>query len=165
MALQDLLKGVEDLGAPAESFAPGGSANRHDEEFLGIDVVIGMGAAVHDVHHRNGERVAAGAADEAVKREAKALGGGVGGGEGDGQNGVGSKAAFVLGAVEFDHGGIDEIGVSGVETDQGVGDFGVDIVDGFGDAFAAEAGFEIRAKRVIFHRHSEKMPAERRTFW
>ncbi len=100
-----------------------------------------MGPAVHDVHHRNGEGVGAGPADEAVERNAEALGGGVGGGEGDGQDGVGAKAAFVLGPVELDHGGVDEEGVCGVDADQGIGDFGVDVVDGFGDAFAAEAGF------------------------
>ena len=141
LALQDLLEGVEDLGAPTESFAPRGSADWHDEEFLGVDVVIGVRTAVHDVHHRNGEGVGSDSANEAVKRETEALSSSVGGGKRDGEDGIGAKTAFVVGAVEFDHSGVDEISVAGIEADQSVGNFGVDVVDGFGDAFSAIAGF------------------------
>ncbi len=138
LALQDLLEGVEDLGAPAESFAPSGSADWHDKEFLGVDVVVSVSAAVHDVHHRNGEGVRASAADEAVKGFAEGLSGGMSGSQRDGEDGVRAKAALVVGAVEFDHGRVDEEGVGRIDADEGVSDFAVDVSDGFGDAFATE---------------------------
>lgn len=141
LGFEDLLEGVEDFGAPAEGFAPGRGAHRHDEEFLRVDVVIGMSSAVHDVHHRDGEGVGGGAADETVERLLQGSGRGVGGGEGNGENGVRAEFGFVFGAIEVDHGLVDEEGVAGVEADQGRGDQFVDVLDRGQDAFAAVDGF------------------------
>src|SRR5208337_1965138 len=52
------LQRVEDFNPPAESFAERGGSNGHGHEFLKIDRAVGMGAAIEDVHHRDGEKIA-----------------------------------------------------------------------------------------------------------
>ena len=59
---QNVLEGVKNLGAVTERFRKSRSAARHDHEFLKIDRGIGMGAAVQDVHHRNGKNARVSAA-------------------------------------------------------------------------------------------------------
>ena len=44
---------VEDLGAHAQRLGERSRADRHDHELLDVDRVVGMGAAVDDVHHRH----------------------------------------------------------------------------------------------------------------
>ncbi len=105
---------MEDLSAPAESFAPGWSADWHDKEFLGVDVVIGVGTTVHDVHHWNWEGVSGGTANEAVERFAEGLSSSVGGSEGNGEDGVGAKVGLVIGTIGFDHGKVNGGGVLGI---------------------------------------------------
>ncbi len=138
--LQELLEGVEDFGAPAETFLEGGSADGHDHEFLGVDGVRGMGAAVQDVHHRDRETVAVLAAEVTVQRDAKGRGSGFGGGDGDREDAVGAEVGFIFGAVGLQHGGVDFIDVPGIDTDNSFFDDSIDVLDRFGDAFAAVAG-------------------------
>ena len=45
-------------------------AHRHDHEFLEIDRVVGMHAAIDDVHHRHRQEPRRGAADIAIERQA-----------------------------------------------------------------------------------------------
>ena len=45
-----------------------GRGDRHDHEFLDVDRVVGMLAAVDDVHHRNRQDAGRGAADVAEER-------------------------------------------------------------------------------------------------
>ena len=52
-ALQHRLQRVEDLGAGAQRFGERIEADRQHHEFLQVDVVVGMRAAVDDVHHRH----------------------------------------------------------------------------------------------------------------
>ena len=56
-------------------------ADRHDHEFLDVDRVVGMLAAIDDVHHRHRQDARRCAADIAIQR----LAGGFGRGLGDGQ--------------------------------------------------------------------------------
>ncbi|OIQ73058.1 hypothetical protein GALL_453100 [mine drainage metagenome] len=101
------LKRVEDFGAHADRLADVVRADRHDHEFLNVDRVVGMFAAVDDVHHRQRQDARRGAADVAVERLRGEIGGGFGHGERDAQNGVGAKAALVRGAVDFAHHAVD----------------------------------------------------------
>jgi hypothetical protein len=64
------------------------------------------------------------------------LGRGFGDGHGDAEDGVGAELAFVLGAVEFDHGAVDIHLIQGGQTDDRIGDDGVDVFDGLENAFA-----------------------------
>ena len=50
--LQDALECVKYFDTPAQGFRKRFGANRHDHEFLEIDIVVGMSAAIEDVHHR-----------------------------------------------------------------------------------------------------------------
>ena len=99
-----------------------------------------MGAAVEDVHHGGGEDGGVDAAEVAVERKAEGEGGGAGGGHGDGEDSVGAERGLVLGAVDLEHGAIDEALVGGVDAGELGGEDGLDVVDGFEDAFSAEVG-------------------------
>ena len=67
--VQHLLQRVEDLRAVAQRLAKRRRADRQDHEFLDVDAVVGVRAAVDDVHHRHRQRRRlAGAAEIAVQR-------------------------------------------------------------------------------------------------
>ena len=65
---QDLLERMEHLGAVAHRFAERGRPDRQDHEFLDVEVVVGMLAAVDHVDHRHGHLHLAHAAEVAVQR-------------------------------------------------------------------------------------------------
>ena len=128
---------MEDLSAHLQGLGPGGSAHRHDHEFLNVHVVGGVSAAVENVHHGNGQGLAVDAAQIAVQGHAQSLGSGPGHGHGHRQDGVGAQAGLVGGAVQIDHGLVDLGLVQGVHADDGVSDLGVDVGDRFGHGLAA----------------------------
>ena len=57
LLVQHALQRVVGLGAPAERLGERGRADGDDHELLEVDVVVGVHAAVEDVHHRDGEDV------------------------------------------------------------------------------------------------------------
>ena len=59
-----------------------------------------------------------------------AFGGGAGDGHGDGEDGVGAELGFVLGAVDVDHGGVDEALVGGVHAGEFGAEDGLDVFYG-----------------------------------
>ena len=136
---EPFLQGVEDLGAGAHRLGEALGADRHHHEFLDVDRVVGVRAAVDDVHHRHRQRAGRDAADVAVERGAEALGRGLGGGEAGAEDGVGAEAALVGGAVERDQRVVDADLVGGGEPGQRVADRAVDRLDGAADALAAVA--------------------------
>ena len=81
LALEDAFEGVEDFATHAKGFAEGFSSLRHDHELLNVDGSIGVRAAVHDIHHRDGQNFGVGAADVFVEGKTECLGGGFGGRE------------------------------------------------------------------------------------
>ena len=136
LALEDLLEGVEDLGAHAQAFGEGGGAAGHDHEFLDVNGGVGVGAAVDDVHHRHGQDMGVESAEVAVQRDFEGGGGGAGHGHGDAEHGVGAELGLGLGAVEGDHGGIHGGLVAGIHADDRLGDQGIDVLDGLEGALA-----------------------------
>ena len=70
-------------------------ADGHDHEFLEVDLVVGVLAAVDDVGHRHGQDAGVGAADVAVERQAVGGGGRLGGGQADAQDRVGAELPLV----------------------------------------------------------------------
>ncbi len=68
-ALEHLGEAVEDLGAHAQRLFEALGAGRHRHELLQVDVVVGVLAAVHDVHHRHRQQVGVAAADVLVERQ------------------------------------------------------------------------------------------------
>jgi len=135
-ALEDLAEVVEHLGAHAEGFGEGGGSDGHDHELLEVDAVVGVAAAVEDVHHGDGQGVAAHAAEVAVELLARLLGSGLGAGQADAEDGVGAEARLVLRAVELDHLGVDGFLLADEHALQLFVEDGVDVVDGLEDAFA-----------------------------
>ena len=97
-------------------------------------------AAVEDVHHGRGQDAGVDAAEVAVERELERGGRGAGAGHGDGEDGVGAELGLVLGAVDGDHGGVDEALVGGVHAGEFGGEDGLDVLDGVEDAFAHVVG-------------------------
>ena len=48
---------MEILSTHAQRITKMGRANRNDHEFLYIKRIIGMGTAIHDVHHRRWQQM------------------------------------------------------------------------------------------------------------
>ena len=144
--LQGLLQLMEDLGAVAQGFLEALGADGHDHELLDIDAVGGVGAAVEDVHHGHGQGLGIDAADVVVQAHAGGLGRGLGAGQGDAEDGVGTQAGLIGGAVELDEHLVDGDLVQSVQADHGLGDFAVDVFDSHRDALAAVAGLVAVAK-------------------
>ncbi len=134
--MQALLQRVEDLRAPAHRLAQRVGAVGDDHEFLEVDRVVGMLAAVDDVHHRHRQHVRLNAADVAIERQAAALGRRLGDREADAEDRVGAEARLVLGAVELDHRGVDLGLLFRLEVDDGVGDLAVHGLHSLQDALA-----------------------------
>jgi hypothetical protein len=139
LVVDDLLQRVEDLGAVAHGFAEAGRAHRDDHELLQVEVVVGVRAAVDDVHHRHRQAHAAHAAEVAVQRQARFLGRGAGHGHADGQRGVGAQAALVVGAVQVDQRLVQEGLLAGVQAQHRFADLGVDVLHGLQHALAQVA--------------------------
>ena len=100
--VQVLLEVVEDLGAHAQRLGEARRADRDDHELLEVDRVVGVRAAVEDVHHRHGQDARRLAAEVAPQRLALLRGRGVRRGERDAEDRVGAEAALVRRAVELD---------------------------------------------------------------
>ena len=60
---------MKDLRAHSQRFAEAFSADGNDHELLKVDVVVGVGAAIDDVHHRHRQSVRALAAEITIERK------------------------------------------------------------------------------------------------
>ena len=127
--LEQLLQRMEHLRSGAQSLAEALGPDRQDHELLDVQRVVGVGAAIDDVHQRRRQDARVDPAEVAVERQAGADGGRLGGGEADGQDGVGAEPLLVLGAVELDHRRVERGLVERVEAGDRVGDLAVDGVD------------------------------------
>ena len=134
--MQHALEGVVDLGAPAQALGKARSTHGHDHELLEVNVVVGMHAAVEDVHHGRGQQVGVDAAQVLVQRQARRLGSGAGNGQRHAQDGVGAELGFVGRTVGGNQCGIDGALVEGIEAHDGIGALVVDVLDGLRDALA-----------------------------
>ena len=125
---QRALQRVVDLGAPAQRLGEAGRADRHDHELLEVDVVVGVGAAVEDVHHRHRQHVrrrrrrgsgrAAGRArwPPPGPRRARRRG-----------SALAPRRALFGGAVEVDQRLVERRLVERVDAPERVGDLAVDV--------------------------------------
>ena len=126
------------LRAPAHRLGKGRRADRKDHEFLKVDRIVGVRAAVDDIHHRRRQHSRHGAADVTVERQARSFRRGLGDGKRDAENGVGAEPRLVVGAVERDHRLVDLQLIFGLEAGNGVENVAIDRLDGFEDALSAE---------------------------
>ncbi len=65
---------VKHFDAGAQGIAEFREAQRHDHEFLHVDGVVGVRAAVDDVHHRRGQQLARPSAEIAIQRQPAKIG-------------------------------------------------------------------------------------------
>ena len=134
--MQHALEGVVDLGAPTQTLGKARGAHWHDHELLEVDVIVGMHAAVEDVHHGRGQQMGVDAAQVLVQRKTRRLGSGAGDGQRHAQDGVGTELGLVGGTVRGNQRGIDGALVEGVEAHDGVSALVIDVLDGPRDALA-----------------------------
>jgi hypothetical protein len=127
---------VEDLGAAAQGLAERALAHRQDHEFLEVEAVIGMLAAIDDVHHRHRHLHRARTAEIAIERQAGLFGGCLGNRHRHGKHGIGAETRLVFGAVELDQRLIDEGLLLRIEADDRFGNLGIDVLHGLHDALA-----------------------------
>ena len=128
--VEHLLQRVVRLGAPAQRLAEARRADRHDHELLQVDRVVGVGAAVDDVHHRHRQHVRVRPADVAVQRQVELVGRGLGDGEADAEDRVRAEAGLVVGAVELDRARCRSSRCSSAsKPSSSVGDLAVDEAD------------------------------------
>jgi hypothetical protein len=125
----ELLQRMEDFRAGAQRLAEARRADRHDHAFLEVEAVVGVRATVDHVHHRHRHGHAARAAEVAVQRQTGFFGRCLGHGHRHRQRGVGAETRLVFRAVELDQRAVDEGLLFGVETDDGFGNFGIDVFD------------------------------------
>ncbi|CUH53066.1 hypothetical protein SHM7688_02518 [Shimia marina] len=131
---------MEDFGAHADGFANVRCAHRHDHEFLDVDRVVGMLAAVDDVHHWHRQNARGGAAHIAEQRLRGVICGGFGSGEGHAEDGICTQTAFVFCAVQFDHGAVNGDLLGHIHAHERFGDFAIHGVDSLKHTFAQVAG-------------------------
>ena len=127
---------MEDFRAGTQRLGEGSRAERHDHEFLEVDRIIRMHAAVDDIHHRHRQKPRRGATDIAVERQPAGCGRCLGDRKRHAEDSVGAQATLVGRAVERDHGLIDlDLGF-GIHTGQRVENLAVDGFDGVSHALA-----------------------------
>ncbi|EAQ03551.1 probable phosphopyruvate hydratase [Pseudooceanicola batsensis HTCC2597] len=120
-----LFQDVKDLGAHAHGLADVARADRHDHEFLDVDGIVGVFAAVDDVHHRHRQDPRRGAADIAKERLHGELGRRLGRRQRHAQDGVRAEPALVVGPVQFDHRHVEPDLVRRIQPQQVLGDLAV----------------------------------------
>ena len=119
--MQAFFKGMKNLRTPPHRFGDGTGADWHYHEFLKIDGVVGMFAAVNDVHHRHRQHMRAHAADIAVKRQTARVSCGFRNCKANPQNCVRTEVRLVGRAIEIDHHRIDIFLILGIKIDQRFG--------------------------------------------
>ena len=127
---------VKNFRAGAHRLRKRGDAERHDHEFLKIDRIVGMDAAIDDVHHRHRQEARRCAADIAIERQLVGGGGRLGDGERHAEDGIRPEPAFVRRAVERDHGLVDLDLRLGIHAAERLKNLAVDRLDRVAHALA-----------------------------
>lgn len=137
--MQNLFQRVINLGAPTQALGERLSANRHNHELLEVNVVVGMHAAVENVHHGRRQHMGVCAANVAIQRQLARLGSGTCASERSTQNGVRAQVALVRSTVDVNHFGVDSTLVASVHADNRFGNFLIHMGDGLLNALAKVA--------------------------
>ena len=128
-----------DLRAGPERLGERRGPDRRDHELLHVDVRVGVGATVEDVHHRHRQEVRVGAAQVAVERQLGGDRGGLGDGQRHAEDRVGAQVGLVRGAVQVEHLLVDQPLPVGFVAEQLVGQLVLDVADRLLDTFAQVA--------------------------
>ncbi len=98
---------MEGLGAIPQRFRESWRANRHYHEFLEVNAVVGVLAAVEDVHHRNGQALHSGRQDRR-RGEFRLRGCRPRRRHGHPQDGIGAELGLVGSAIDLQHQPVDQ---------------------------------------------------------
>ena len=120
---------MKDFHPPAQRFGKGFSAHRHNHEFLEIHVVVGVRAAIQNVHHRYRQDIGGSATQVAVQRESVLRRGGSRHCHRNGKNRISSQAALILRSIKFNHGMVDRTLFRSVHIRERVGYLAGHILD------------------------------------
>jgi hypothetical protein len=140
LGVEQFLERLEHLGAAAQRVAEARHSDRHDHEFLDVQAVVGVRAAVDHVHHRHRHLHRTRAAEVAVQRQAGLLRRGLGDRHRHREQRVGAQARLVLGSVQLDQGAVDEALLLGIEAHDGFRNLGVYVLDRLEHALAGITG-------------------------
>ena len=124
-----------DFGIHAQGFGKVYGPNRHDHEFLDIDVVIGMSTAIEDVHHRNRQFLSVDTAQILVQGQTGIFSGCFGAGKADAQDGIGTKFAFIFGSIKAQERLVNLDLTGRFKANEGIADDVVDVIHSLQDAF------------------------------
>ena len=118
----------------------------HDHVFLEFDSAVSVLAAIDDVHHWDRKFLGVWSTDVTVEWDTEVVSGGLCTSKGHTKDGVGTKVLLGFGAIEFDHGSVDEDLFHDVGTDKFWGDDVVDVLNSLEDALATEVALIAIAK-------------------
>ena len=139
LLVEQLLQRVENFRTAPQRLTEGALAHRQDHELLKIQAVVGMFAAIDDVHHGYWHLHRARSAEIAIQGQSGLLGGRLGDSHRDGENGICPQPRLVLRAIKLNQCLIDERLLLSVQADNGFRDLCIDVLDGLGDAFTVVA--------------------------
>ena len=134
--LQYALQHMESFDAPAQSFAERLCAHRHDHELLKVHVVVGMGSAIKDVHHRRGQQTGRETAKISVEFNSQVVSHGARRRHGHGQNRIRAQLALRRRTVEHQHGIVKVALFAGIHAFKFRRNHLVDVLDGLQNALA-----------------------------
>jgi hypothetical protein len=130
-----------------------GRADGHDHELLEVHVVIGMNAAVQDVHHGRGQDVGVGGAEIGVERLAGGCGRGARDGKRCAEDGVCAEAPLVGRSVGLDHRAVHATLVARVGAHEQRADLAVHVAHRLAHAFAL-----VTARVAVAELHRLELP-------
>ena len=139
---QYFLELVEYFGPGAQRLGEGRRRHRQDHELLDVDIVVGVLAAVDDIHHRyrHGQCIAAvDLGDVPVQGQALGLGRCPGRRQGGRKNGIGAEFGLVVCAVGIDHELVQAALVGGIPGEQQIPYRTIDVGHCLQDALAQVA--------------------------
>ena len=105
--VEDAFEGVEGLGSVAQGLGEAGGADGHDHELLEVHAVVGVLAAVEDVHHRHRQPHRPRAAEVGIQRQLGRGRRGPGHRHRNAEDRVGPELALDGRSVQVDHQAVD----------------------------------------------------------
>ncbi len=129
---------MENFHAPAQRLGKRRCSHRHHHELLEVDIVIGVRAAVEDVHHRHRNGVGSGSAEVAIERKLKRACARARRGHRNRENRVRSQPSLVRRAIQFDQPRVEPALVGCVQSDDGFRDLAIDVRNCLQHALAEE---------------------------
>ncbi len=132
---------MKNFGGHSEGFGKRGAVDRNDHEFLNVDAVVRVGAAVQNIDVRYGKKITLSSGQIGEQLLFRGPGGGRGGRHGDGKNRIGSQPLFRRCAVKGHHPVVQLILPEGVHAGDFRGQNVSRIGDGLADTFAQVPGW------------------------